>query len=306
MQVTERSREALRTPACCVMSAAAGPQRFTVVGSLADALPAATDGTTEGMPVGVDEDGRYVMRVVDLVRCARVCGVSPAHKALKQPGAHEGLADRLGCAGHELPKAKWGSKSQWTCEVRHTAAVLEWADENSGGVLVLSLDERAALVTRVQDTVREIVRERLDGYRTNMAASLDLQVDTVDPRVTALREECERKCDTRLSQARRKLKNTEQELQKTPPRQKDLQDAPSSSTAGVAAKLAALAVPSRMLLPLAPLESLLSLSSSYAAASRAAHEPSVGVAAFLSRAGADQTRETCRCPGAGGRCVRVA
>ena len=205
-----------------------------------------------------------------------------------------------------MPEASWGgSKLVATCEVRHTAPVLEWAAENSDGVLVLSQEQQAALVATVQLGMRDIVQQRLDGLRTNMAASLGLEVDTLDPRVTAERAEGERKRDALRNRAREADKLLEAAEQKLQEAQNALQDTPSSSTAGVAAKLA---VPSRMLLPLAPLESRLSLTSSYAAASQlgAAHEPSVGVAAFLSRAGVDQARDTCRCPGAGGRCVAAA
>ena len=147
---------------------------------------------------------RYVMRVADVVRFGRLCRERAARQALAMPGARENLAAKLGLsAGTPVPEASWGgSKLVATCEVRHTAAVLEWAAENSDGVLVLSQEEQAALVATVQLGMRDIVQQRLDGLRTNMAASLGLEVDTLEPRVTAERAEGERKCDDLRNQAR--------------------------------------------------------------------------------------------------------
>ena len=156
------------------------------------------------------------------------------------------MAAKLGlAAGTPVPEASWGgnNKPQATCEVRHTAAVLEWAAESLGGGLVLSQEEQARLVETVQLGMRDIVQQRLDGLCTNMAASLGLEVDTLDPRVTAERAEGERKRDALRNRAREADKLLEAAEQKLQEAQNALQDTPSSSTARVAAKLV---VPSRI------------------------------------------------------------
>jgi hypothetical protein len=48
--------------------------------------------------------------------------------------------------------ATWGKHKQCTCEVKHVAAVLEWAVDSDGNVIVLAQEKRAELVAAVHKT----------------------------------------------------------------------------------------------------------------------------------------------------------
>jgi hypothetical protein len=45
--------------------------------------------------------------------------------------------------------ATWGKHNQCTCDVRHVAAVLEWAVEGYGGIDKLGQEKRAELAAAV-------------------------------------------------------------------------------------------------------------------------------------------------------------
>ena len=76
-----------------------------------------------------------------IVRCARIVGECAANKAMSTHGS--ALATLLG-HGHALEMATWGKHKQCTCEVKHVAAVLEWAVdvEDYCGINVLGQEQR--------------------------------------------------------------------------------------------------------------------------------------------------------------------
>ena len=94
----------------------------------------------EDLQIGVDESGRYVVLVKQLVQCARIVKASAALNALATDGAS--LAQKLG-HGDALQTATWGNNKQRTCDVRHVAAVLEWAVDSYSGISVLAKEQRA-------------------------------------------------------------------------------------------------------------------------------------------------------------------
>ena len=98
------------------------------------------------LQIGVDAAGRYVVLIRQIVQCARIVGECAANKAMNTHGS--ALATLLG-HGHALEMATWGKHKQCTCEVKHVAAVLEWAVDSYGDVIVLAPEKRAEPVAAV-------------------------------------------------------------------------------------------------------------------------------------------------------------
>jgi hypothetical protein len=104
----------------------------------------------EDLQIGVDDAGRWVVLLKQLVQCGRNVKASAALNALATDGAS--LAQKLG-HGDALQTATWGNHNkQRMCEVRLVAAVLEWAVEGYGGINVLGPEQRAELAAAVQKT----------------------------------------------------------------------------------------------------------------------------------------------------------
>ena len=120
--------------------------RVHVVGNVPACVPGGGDAELADLQIGVDAAGRHVVLIKQLVQCARVVGTGPANKALQSGGAS--LAQQLD-HGDALQTATWGKGSQCTCDVRHVAAVLQWAVEGYGGIHVLGQEQRAELAAAV-------------------------------------------------------------------------------------------------------------------------------------------------------------
>ena len=65
-----------------------------------------------------------------------------------------------------LDTARWhGAKSdQVTCDVRHVAAVLQWAVENSRGLNVLVQEQRAELAAAVHKAACDLADDQLHWH----------------------------------------------------------------------------------------------------------------------------------------------
>jgi len=83
--------------------------------------------------------------------------------------------------------ATWGKHKQCTCEVKHVAAVLEWAAEGYGGINVLGPEQRAELAEVVQKTACDLARKEL----TCMTGSIGADIAGVDAEVRRLRADLE-------------------------------------------------------------------------------------------------------------------
>jgi hypothetical protein len=83
--------------------------------------------------------------------------------------------------------ATWGKHKQCTCEVKHVAAVLEWAAEGYGGINVLGPEQRAELAEAVQKTACDLARKEL----TCMTGSIGADIAGVDAEVRRLRADLE-------------------------------------------------------------------------------------------------------------------
>jgi len=77
--------------------------------------------------------------------------------------ATQDLAQTIGMVA--LDTARWhGAKSdQVTCDVRHVAAVLQWAVESSRGINVLVQEQRAELAAAVHKAACDLAATRLDA-----------------------------------------------------------------------------------------------------------------------------------------------
>ena len=128
----------------------------------------------EDLQIGVDESGRCVVLLKQLVQCGRNVKASAALNALATDGAS--LARKLG-HGDALQTATWGNHNkQRMCEVRLVAAVLEWAVEGYGGIKVPGQQQRAELAAAVQKTVCNLARKEL----TCMTGSIGVDIAGVD------------------------------------------------------------------------------------------------------------------------------
>ncbi len=83
--------------------------------------------------------------------------------------------------------ATWGKHKQCTCEVKHVAAVLEWAAKGYGGINVLGPEQRAELAAAVQKTACDLARKEL----TCMTCSIGADIAGVDAEVRSLRTDLE-------------------------------------------------------------------------------------------------------------------
>jgi hypothetical protein len=149
----------------------------SVVGNVPSCVPGGRDASREDLQVGVDESGRYVVLVNQLVQCARIVKASAARNALATDGAS--LAQKLG-HGDALQTATWGNHNkQRMCEVRLVAAVLEWAVEGYGGINVLGPEQRAELAAAVHKAACDLAATRLDAMTGSIGADIAMVVEEV-------------------------------------------------------------------------------------------------------------------------------
>jgi hypothetical protein len=136
------------------------------------------------LQIGVDNAGRLVVLIKQLVQCARIVGECAANKAMSTHGS--ALATLLG-HGHALEMATWGKHKQCTCEVKHVAAVLEWAVDSYGDVIVLAHEkQRAEPVAAVRKAACDLAATQLTRSRDTMADSIGVESDGVDAEVNRL------------------------------------------------------------------------------------------------------------------------
>ena len=158
--------------------------RVQVVGNVPACVPGGGDAELADLQIGVDAAGRHVVLIKQLVQCARIVGECAANKAMSTHGS--ALATILG-HGHALEMATWGKHKQCTCEVKHVAAVLEWAVDSYGNVIVLASEQRAELVAAVHKAACESAATRLTCARDAMTGSIGVDIAGVDAEVRHLR-----------------------------------------------------------------------------------------------------------------------
>ena len=171
------------------MSGAAGGSSHgsvvSVVGNVPSCVPGGRDGLREDLQIGVDDAGRWVVLLKQLVQCGRNVKASAALNALATDGAS--LARKLG-HGDALQTATWGNHNkQRTCDVRHVAAVLQWAVEGYGGINVQGQEQRAELAAAVHKAACDLAATRLDA----MTGSFGADIAGVDAEVRRLRADLE-------------------------------------------------------------------------------------------------------------------
>ena len=141
-----------------VMEVGDSQGRVHVVGNVPACVPRGGDPELADLQIGVDAAGRHVVRIKQLVQCARDVRASAANTALATGGAS--LARRLG-HGDALQTATWGKGSQCTCDVKHVETVFDWAVEGHGGINVMVQEQRAELVAAVHKAACESAATRL-------------------------------------------------------------------------------------------------------------------------------------------------
>jgi len=77
--------------------------------------------------------------------------------------------------------ATWGKNKQCTCDVRHVAAVLEWAVdvEHYCGINVLGQEQRAELAAAVHRAACDLAATRLDVMTGSIGADIAMVVEEV-------------------------------------------------------------------------------------------------------------------------------
>ena len=139
----------------------------------------------EDLQIGVDDAGRWVVLLKQLVQCGRNVKASAALNALATDGAS--LARKLG-HGDALQTATWGNHNkQRTCDVKHVPAVLQWAVEGHGGINVMVQEQRDELVAAVHKAACDLAATRLTRARDAMADSIGVDIAGVDAEVNRLR-----------------------------------------------------------------------------------------------------------------------
>ncbi len=105
---------------------------------LQSCVPRVGDALLADLQIGIDDTTQYVVLIRQIVQCVRL--LRPAQRACHDRGPD--LVRHLG-HGHALEMATWGKHNQCTYDVRHVAAVLEWAVDNYSGINVLGQEQRA-------------------------------------------------------------------------------------------------------------------------------------------------------------------
>jgi hypothetical protein len=133
----------------------------------------------------MDENGRVVVRIKQLLQCARNVGEHAASRAMKEQGAAAELAHLLQHGG-SLNTASWGHHKHPVCDVQHVSKVLGWAADRSNDIVVLSLQQRQELVQDVQKASCNLAATKLTLSRDAMADSIGVEIAGVDAEVNRL------------------------------------------------------------------------------------------------------------------------
>ena len=155
-----------------------------VVGNVPACVPGGGDASLADLQIGIDNANHYVVLIRQIMQCARFVGERPAQRACHDRGSD--LARHLG-HGDALRMAMWGKHNQCTCDVRHVAAVLEWAVQGYGGINVLGQEQRAELAAAVHKAACDLAATRLDA----MTGSIGADIAGVDAEVRRLRADLE-------------------------------------------------------------------------------------------------------------------
>jgi len=149
-----------------------------VVGNVPACVPGGGDASLADLQIGIDNANHYVVLIRQIMQCARFVGERPAQRACHDRGSD--LARHLG-HGHALEMATWGKNKQCTCDVRHVAAVLEWAVdvEGYGGINVLGQEQRAELAAAVHKAACDLAATRLDAMTNSIGADIAMVVEEV-------------------------------------------------------------------------------------------------------------------------------
>ena len=155
-----------------------------VVGNVPACVPGGGGASLADLLIGIDNANHCVVLIRQIVQCARFVGERAAQTACLARGSD--LARHLG-HGHALEMATWGKHNQCTCDVRHVAAVLEWAVEGYGGIDKLGQEKRAELAAAVHKAACDLAATRLDA----MTGSIGADIAGVDAEVRHLRADLE-------------------------------------------------------------------------------------------------------------------
>jgi hypothetical protein len=131
-----------------------------VVGNVPACIPGGSDAQLADLQIGIDDAGRYVVLVKQLVQCVRIVKATATNNALATGDAS---LERLLGHGNALQTATWGKNKQPTCEVLHVAVVLDWAVDSYSGIVVLAQEQRVELVDAVHKAACDLAATRLDA-----------------------------------------------------------------------------------------------------------------------------------------------
>jgi len=155
-----------------------------VVGNVPACVPGGGDASLADLQIGIDNANHYVVRIRQIVQCARDVGERAAQTACQNSGSD--LARHLG-HGDALGMAMWGKHKQCTCNVKHVETVLDWAVEGHGGINVMVQEQRDELVAAVHKVACDLAATRLTRARDAMADSIGVEIAGVDAEVNRLR-----------------------------------------------------------------------------------------------------------------------
>ena len=139
-----------------------------VVGNVPACVPGGGDASLADLQIGIDNANHYVVRIRQILQCARDVGERAAQTACQNSGSD--LARHLG-HGDALGMAMWGKHKQCTCNVKHVETVLDWAVEGHGGINVMVQEQREELVESLGSMQRCVAcaqawRARRHGRKT--------------------------------------------------------------------------------------------------------------------------------------------
>ena len=102
--------------------------RVTDVGKLVGRVTARGDIPAEDLLLGMDESGRVVVRIKQLVQCARIVGEHAASKAMKEQGAAAELAREeasLGSTALAAARSELAEEARWRTQLQQDLADLK-------------------------------------------------------------------------------------------------------------------------------------------------------------------------------------
>jgi hypothetical protein len=184
--------------------------RVTDVGKLAGRVTSRGDILAEDLLLGMDENGRVVVRIKQLVQCARNVGERASSMVMKEQGAAAELAHLLG-HGDSLNTASWGHHKHPVCDVQHVSKVLEWAADRSNDIVVLSEQQHQELVAAVHKAACDLTATKLTLSRDAMADSIGVDIAGVDADLRRLRTDLE-SAKARAQEATMQLQQAHAEL----------------------------------------------------------------------------------------------